>query len=72
MPHIKITIVSFIIDSVRLIIAQELNSVIANVQNICNLTGREDYRIVRTILSVSILYTLTKTTKTFEYRGRKK
>ena len=35
---------------------------IANVQNICNLIGREEYNIGRIVLSDSILYSLTKTT----------
>ena len=32
----------------------------ANVQNICNLIGREEYNIGRIVLSTSIFYSLTK------------
>ena len=36
-------------------------TVIANVQNICNLIGREEYNISHFVLSVSIFYFVTKT-----------
>ena len=36
---------------------------IANVQHICNLTGREEHNFGRITLSISILYSLTKKQK---------
>ena len=43
-----------------------------NVKNTCNLIGQNEYNIGRIVLSASILYYLTKGTRTFECRGRKK
>ena len=40
-----------------------IHNFIANVQNICNPIGREEYNIGRIVLSVSILYSLTKNEK---------
>ena len=35
-------------------------SIIANVQNICNLIGQEEYNISHIVLLVSMSYSLTK------------
>ena len=42
--------------------------IIANIQNICNLIGREEYNIGRTVLLVSMLNSLTNEKK-FNFRG---
>ena len=59
------------IESITLIIL-----FIINVQNIWNLIGREEYNICRIILSVSVLYSLTKwknkqTKGKFNFHGEK-
>ena len=45
---------------------------IANLQNICNLISQEEHIIGHIVLSVSIVYSLTKKTTTFEFRGANK
>ena len=37
-----------------------MHRLIANVQNACILIGREEYNIDRIVISISILYSLTK------------
>ena len=45
---------------------------IANVQNICNLIGGEEYKISCTVLLVSILYSVIEKQTSFDFRGTKK
>ena len=49
-----------------LIFKTQILNFIINVQNICDMTGREEQSIVRTVLSTSILYSLTKKKKIFK------
>lgn len=44
-----------------------IHLIIANVQDICNLIGREEYNIDRIIFSISNIQTTT-----FKFHGRKK
>ena len=44
-------------------------SIIANIQNICNLIGQEGYYIGRIVLSISVLHSFTKKKTTFNFRG---
>ena len=48
---------------------------IAKVQNICNLIGREEHNIERVVFLIWIMYSLTNKTHTtiiFDYQGVKK
>ena len=45
---------------------------IANIQNICNLIGREKCNIGSIVLSISTLCSLTKNPKTFDFNSAKK
>ena len=44
----------------------EILNFIINIQNICDIIGREEYSIVLIVLSTSILYSLTKKKKIFK------
>ena len=49
-----------------LIFKTQILNFIINVQNICDMTGREEQSIVRSVLSTSILYSLTKKKKNIQ------